>query len=177
MARAIGPLWRIRRRRRLGAGTGRGRIRPFRFELRLGDACEPARSMTVIAVSTPARRKGELERQLAALPAAPTGCDRAPALRAEIGRARPALHLQSTIPAWSKPRTTRRCAGGARARTSEKSPAAPRHLGWAGRSGWPSDHRRPGSSAAKAANPRSAFGAGKYVSSNMILYLIPISTQ
>ena len=61
---------------------------PFRFKLWLGKAFDLARTITVFAAATLARKKRELEKQLEALLAAPTGCDLAMELQAKIGRAR-----------------------------------------------------------------------------------------
>ena len=61
---------------------------PFRFKLWLGRAFDLARTVADFAASTLARKKRKLEKQLAALLAAPTGCDLARELQAKIGRAR-----------------------------------------------------------------------------------------
>jgi transposase len=61
---------------------------PLRFKLWLGKAFDLAKAIVDFAASTLARKKRELEKQLAALLAATTGCDLARALQAKIGRAR-----------------------------------------------------------------------------------------
>jgi transposase len=61
---------------------------PFRFKLWLGKAFDLAKDITGFAASTQARKKRGLEKQLADLSAAPTGCDLARELQAKIGRAR-----------------------------------------------------------------------------------------
>ena len=61
---------------------------PFRFKLWLGKAFDLARTITEFAAATTARKKRELEKQLEALLASPTGCDLARELQAKIGRAR-----------------------------------------------------------------------------------------
>jgi transposase len=61
---------------------------PLRFKLWLGRAFDLARDITGFAASTLASKKRSLEKQLAALLAAPTGCDLARELQAKIGRAR-----------------------------------------------------------------------------------------
>jgi transposase len=64
---------------------------PFRFKLWLGKAFDLAKAITDFAGSTLVRKKRELEKQLAALLAAPTGCELARELQAKIGRARDQL--------------------------------------------------------------------------------------
>jgi transposase len=61
---------------------------PLRFKLWLGRAFDLAKEITSFAASTLASKKRGLEKQLAALLAAPTGCDLARELQAKIGRAR-----------------------------------------------------------------------------------------
>jgi transposase len=61
---------------------------PLRFKLWLGKVFNLARAIADFAASTLARKKRELEKQLEALLAAPTGCDLARELQAKIGRAR-----------------------------------------------------------------------------------------
>ena len=64
---------------------------PLRFKLWLGKAFDLATDIADFAASTLASKKRELEKQLAALLAAPTGCDLARELQAKIGRARDQL--------------------------------------------------------------------------------------
>ena len=64
---------------------------PFRFKLWLGKAFDLAKAITDFAASTVARKKRDLEKQLAALLIAATGCDLARELQAKIGRARDQL--------------------------------------------------------------------------------------
>jgi transposase len=64
---------------------------PLRFKLWLGKTFDLARSLADFAASTLARKRRELDRQLEALLAAPTGCDLAHELQAKIGRARDQL--------------------------------------------------------------------------------------
>jgi transposase len=64
---------------------------PFRFKLWLGRVFDLAKTIVDFAASTLARKKRELEKQLAALLAAPTGCELARELQAKIGRARDQL--------------------------------------------------------------------------------------
>ena len=64
---------------------------PFRFKLWLGRAFDLAKTLVDFAASTLARKMRELEKQLAALLAAPTGCELARELQAKIGRARDQL--------------------------------------------------------------------------------------
>lgn len=64
---------------------------PFRFKLWLGKAFDLARGITDFAASTLARKKRDLERGLAVLLNAQTGCDLARELQAKIGRARDQL--------------------------------------------------------------------------------------
>jgi transposase len=64
---------------------------PFRFKLWLARAFDLAKAVANFAASTLARKKRELEKQLAALLAAPTGCELARELQAKIGRARDQL--------------------------------------------------------------------------------------
>jgi transposase len=64
---------------------------PFRFKLWLGRAFDLAKAAAQLAASTLARKKRELEKQLAALLAATTCCDLAQQLQAKIGRARDQL--------------------------------------------------------------------------------------
>jgi transposase len=64
---------------------------PLRFKLWLGRAFALAKDITGFAASTLAGKKRSLEKQLAALLAAPTGCDLARELQAKIGRARDQL--------------------------------------------------------------------------------------
>jgi len=64
---------------------------PFRFKLWFGRAFDLAKAVANFAVSTLARKKRELERQLEALLAATTRCDLARQLQAKIGRAREQL--------------------------------------------------------------------------------------
>src|ERR1700712_4910807 len=61
---------------------------PLRFKFWLGRTCDLAKRITSFAASTLASKKRGLEKQLAALLAAPTGCDLARELQAKIGRAR-----------------------------------------------------------------------------------------
>ena len=61
---------------------------PLRFKLWLGRAFDLAKEITSFAASTLASKKRGLEKQLAALLAAPTGCDLARELQAKISRAR-----------------------------------------------------------------------------------------
>ena len=61
---------------------------PLRFKLWLGRAFDLAKDITRFAASTLASKKRSLEKQLAALLAASTGCDLARELQAKIGRAR-----------------------------------------------------------------------------------------
>ena len=61
---------------------------PLRFKLWLGRAFDLAKAIVGFAASTLARKRRELERQLAALLAAATKCDLARQLQAKIGRAR-----------------------------------------------------------------------------------------
>ena len=61
---------------------------PLRFKLWLGRAFDLAKDITSFAASTLASKKRGLEKQLAALLAAPTSCDLARELQAKIGRAR-----------------------------------------------------------------------------------------
>jgi len=61
---------------------------PLRFKLWLGRAFDLAKDITSFAASTLASKKRGLEKQLAALLAAPTGCDLARELQAKVGRAR-----------------------------------------------------------------------------------------
>ena len=64
---------------------------PLRFKLWLGKAFGLAKAVADFAASTLARKKRELEKQLAALLTASTGCDLARQLQAKIGRARDQL--------------------------------------------------------------------------------------
>ena len=64
---------------------------PFRFKLWLGKAFDLAQAIIGFTASTVARKKRELEKQLMALLAAPTGCDLARELQAKIARARDQL--------------------------------------------------------------------------------------
>jgi transposase len=64
---------------------------PLRFKLWLGKAFDLASAIAGFAASTLVRKKRDLERQLKALLATPTGCDLARALQAKIGRARDQL--------------------------------------------------------------------------------------
>ena len=64
---------------------------PLRFKLWFGKAFDLAADIANFAVSTIASKKRELEKQLAALLAAVTGCDLARQLQAKIGRARDQL--------------------------------------------------------------------------------------
>ena len=64
---------------------------PFRFKLWLGRAFDLAQRITDCLASTLARKKRELEKGLAVLLNAPTGCDLARELQAKIGRARDQL--------------------------------------------------------------------------------------
>ena len=64
---------------------------PLRFKLWLGKAFDLAKVIVDFAASTLARKKRELEKQLAALLAATTGCDFARELQAKIRRARDQL--------------------------------------------------------------------------------------
>ena len=64
---------------------------PLRFKLWLGKAFDLARAVANFAASTLTRKKRELEKQLEALLAAPTGCHLAQGLQAKIGRARDQL--------------------------------------------------------------------------------------
>jgi transposase len=64
---------------------------PFRFKLWIGKAFDLAQAVPDFAVSTVARKKRELEKQLSALLAATTGCELARELQAKIGRARDQL--------------------------------------------------------------------------------------
>ena len=64
---------------------------PFRFKLWLRKAFDLAQRVADFAASTLARKKRDLEKQLEALLAAPTGCDLARELQAKIGRARDQL--------------------------------------------------------------------------------------
>ncbi len=64
---------------------------PFRFKLWLGKALDLARGIADFAASTLARKKRDLEKGLAVLLNAPTGCDLARELQAKIGRARDQL--------------------------------------------------------------------------------------
>ena len=64
---------------------------PLRFRLWLGKAFDLAKAIVDFAASTLARKKRELEKQLAALLAATTGCDLARELQAKIARARDQL--------------------------------------------------------------------------------------
>jgi transposase len=64
---------------------------PFRFKLWIGKAFDLAQAIADFAISTVARKKRELEKQLAALLTARTGCDLARELQAKIGRARDQL--------------------------------------------------------------------------------------
>jgi transposase len=61
---------------------------PFRFKLWLGRAFDLAKAVANFAASTLARKKRELEKQLAALLAAPTGCELARELYRESLRIR-----------------------------------------------------------------------------------------
>jgi transposase len=61
---------------------------PLRFRLWLGRAFDLAKDITSFAASTLASKKRSLEKQLAALLAAPTDCDLARELQAKLGRAR-----------------------------------------------------------------------------------------
>ena len=61
---------------------------PLRVKLWLGRAFDLAKDITSFAASTLASKKRSLEKQLAALLAAPTGCDLARELQGKIGRAR-----------------------------------------------------------------------------------------
>jgi transposase len=64
---------------------------PLRFKLWFGKAFDLAGDIANFAASTIASKKRELEKQLAALLAAVTGCDLARQLQAKIGRARDQL--------------------------------------------------------------------------------------
>jgi transposase len=64
---------------------------PLRFKLWLGKAFGLAKAVADFAASTLARKKRDLERQLAALLTVSTGCDLARQLQAKIGRARDQL--------------------------------------------------------------------------------------
>jgi len=64
---------------------------PLRFKLWFGGAFDLAGAVANLAASTIAGKKRELERQLAALLVAATGCDLARQLQAKIGRARDQL--------------------------------------------------------------------------------------
>src|SRR4051794_4788401 len=76
---------------------------PLRFKLWLGRAFDLAKDITGFAASTLASKKRGLEKQLAALLAAPTGCDLARELQAKIGRARHQLLTHLAIyPARSR---------------------------------------------------------------------------
>jgi transposase len=64
---------------------------PLRFKLWLGKVFNLAKAIVDFAASTLARKKRELEKQLAVLLTTPTGCDLARALQAKIRRARDQL--------------------------------------------------------------------------------------
>ena len=64
---------------------------PFRFKLWFGKAFDLAKAIADFAASTVLRKKRDLEKQLAALLTATTGCDLARELQAKIGRARDQL--------------------------------------------------------------------------------------
>jgi transposase len=64
---------------------------PFRFKLWLARAFDLAKAIADFAAATLTRKRRELEKQLAALLAAPTGCELAQELQAKIGRARDQL--------------------------------------------------------------------------------------
>jgi transposase len=71
---------------------------PFRFKLWLGRAFDLAKAVANFAASTLARKKRELEKQLAALLAATTHCNLARQLQAKIGRARDQLLIFCDYP-------------------------------------------------------------------------------
>ena len=60
---------------------------PFRFKLWLGRAFDLAQAITSFAASTVAKKKRDLEKQLATLLVAATGCDLARELQAKLRRA------------------------------------------------------------------------------------------
>ena len=64
---------------------------PLRFKLWFGQAFDLAGSIVELTASTLARKKRELEKQLASLLAVATGCDLARDLQAKIGRAQSQL--------------------------------------------------------------------------------------
>jgi len=64
---------------------------PLRFKLWFGKAFDLAGSIVELTASTLARKKRELEKQLASLLAVATGCDLARDLQAKIGRAQSQL--------------------------------------------------------------------------------------
>ena len=64
---------------------------PFRFKLWLGRAFDLAQAITSFAASTVAKKKRDLEKQLATLLVAATGCDLARELQAKLRRARDQL--------------------------------------------------------------------------------------
>lgn len=64
---------------------------PFRFKLWFGKVFDLAKAITDFAASTVAKKKRDLEKQLAALLVAATGCNLARELQAKIGRARDQL--------------------------------------------------------------------------------------
>jgi len=71
---------------------------PLRFKLWLGRAFDLAKTIVDVAASTLARKKQELEKQLAALLAARTECDLARDLQAKIRRARDQLLIFCDYP-------------------------------------------------------------------------------
>jgi transposase len=73
------------------SGATQARRTPFRFKLWLGRVFDLGATIVELAASTLARKKRELEKQLAELLTAPTGCDLARELQAKIGRARDQL--------------------------------------------------------------------------------------
>ncbi len=71
---------------------------PLRFKLWFGKAFDLAREIASFKASTIASKKRELEKQLAALLVAATGCDLARQLQAKIGRAQEQLLIFCDYP-------------------------------------------------------------------------------
>ena len=90
-ASGIRPVWRIWRATRLSRSSTVRTICPSGSSFGWERAFDLAKAVADFAASTLARKKRELEKQLEALLAAPTGCDLARELQAKIGRARDQL--------------------------------------------------------------------------------------
>jgi transposase len=110
---------------------------PLRFKPWLGRAFDLAKHITSFAASTLASKKRSLEKQLAALLAAPTGCDLARELQAKVGRAR---HQLLTFCDFRHQWLPRQVGGPSRGRRANHN----RHRTPPGRQSLRSDPRYPG---------------------------------